>query len=199
MADVRAIHSVGHSLVTWLNHAYELSDWPEEDAKPACKFQLVNGRQLAGQTPTVDKGVLFFLYRVVPNEHTRHTRPGGRQERPPLMLDLHYLVIPWGDDAKEEQHVLAWTMRALESHPVLGPGDIVGAGFRADEAVHIVHADLTTEDLMRIWDAIDPPFRLSVPYVARIVPIELDPERLYPPVVTRKLIFEDFPREGGGA
>ncbi|WP_437755050.1 DUF4255 domain-containing protein [Sorangium sp. So ce1389] len=193
MADVRAVYAVGHSLVTWLSHAFEASAWPG-GTKPRCSFQLVGGKAFVG-TPTLPQGVLFFLYRVVWNEHARSQaqRPGSDGRRPPLGLDLHYLAIPWADDAQTEQVLLAWTMRALENRPTLGPGDLTDGGFREDESVQIVPVELNHEDLMRIWDALDPPFRVSVPYAARVVRLDLDAEPEYPPVVARKLSFESMP------
>jgi hypothetical protein len=190
--------------VRWLNRAYEHFTWPGEpaDAKPSCVFQLASSQDLIDK-PKFTPGVVFFLYRVKPDEHARHTPPGGRagRGRPPLSLNLHYLMFPWAEGAREEAYLLAWTMRMLESTPVLGPGDLAGSAFSPDEAVQIVPGELSNEDLMRIWDAIDPPYRVSVPYVARVVQIDLEPLPEEKPVVTRKLVFEtiDAPRpaEGG--
>ena len=48
------------------------------------------------------------------------------------------------------------------------------AGWGANEVIQIIPAELSTEDVMRIWDALDPPYRLSVSYIARLV--RLDPD-----------------------
>ena len=91
--------------------------------------------------------------------------------------------------------MLAWTMRMLESRPLVGPGDLIDGGFGPDESVQIVLGELSNEDLMRIWDAIQPPYRLSVPYVARVVQIDLQELPEARPVVTRKLVFEQIGEE----
>lgn len=196
MADVRAIYAVGNSLVTRLNHAFNRSTWPASP-KPTCSFQLVGGKDLVGATPALTQGVLFFLYRVIWNEHARHRPRQGASDvhRPPVPLDLHYLVVPWADEAQIEQALLGWTIRELESHPVLGPGDLVDGGFGDDEAVQLTPGELSHEDMMRIWDALDPPFRVSLPYVARVVQIDLETEPDHPPVVARKLVFESMPEK----
>jgi hypothetical protein len=64
------------------------------------------------------------------------------------------------------------------------------AGWDSADAVQIVPAELSTEDLMRIWDALTPPYRLSVSYVARMV--RIDAERIpdAAPVVASRLAFE---------
>ena len=51
-------------------------------------------------------------------------------------------------------------------------------------------AELTTEDVMRIWDALDPAYRISVSYVARVV--RLDPDQdtgPLPPVVAARFAY----------
>lgn len=189
MADVRAIYSVGSSLVTWLSRAYDGFDWPGSPAdKPSCSFQLAGSQELTS-SPKLNPGVVFFLHRVLPNQHAR--RPASANVgRTSIALDLHYLVFPWADTAQNEALLLAWTMRALESHPVLGPGDLVDGGFSEGESVQVVLGELSNEDLMRIWDVIEPPYRLSVPYVARVVHVDLEPSPEGRPVVARDLVFE---------
>jgi hypothetical protein len=188
--------------VRWLNRAYEGFAWPGSN-KPSCTFQLAASHALLG-TPSFSPGVVLYLYRVVPNEHARHSPRdtlAGRA-RPPLSLDLHYLVFPWVELASDEAYLIAWTMRMLESRPVLGPGDLADGGFREDEVVHVIPGELNNEDLMRIWDAIEPPYRLSVPYIARVVQIDLEPMPEARPVIARKLVFEQMgtsePDSGGG-
>ena len=192
MADVRAIYSVGSSLVTWLSRAYDGFEWPGSPAdKPSCSFQLAGSQELTS-SPKLNPDVVFFLYRVLPNQHARNipqraATPAGRTS---IALDLHYLVFPWADTAQNEALLLAWTMRTLESHPVLGPGDLVDGGFSEGESVQIVLGELSNEDLLRIWDVVEPPYRLSVPYVARVVHVDLEPVPEGRPVVARDLVFE---------
>lgn len=195
MADVRAIYAVGSSLITWLNRAYDAFEWPGDPKdKPSCSFQLVSSQELTG-TPKLSPGVIFFLYRVLPNQHARHPSPRttSASGRTSLALDLHYLVFPWVDTAQKESLLLAWTMRALESHPVIGPGDLVDGGFTEGQGVQIVLGELSNEDLMRIWDAVEPAYRLSVPYIARVVQIDLDSLPDARPVVARELVFKQKP------
>ncbi len=191
MADVRAIYAVGSSLVTRLERSYDAYAWPGGD-KPACSFQLVGAGELSKAT-ALKKGVVFFLYRVQRSQSARPAVGAAADTgRLSLPLDLHYLVFPWGDSAQEEAHALAWTMRELARHPTIGPGDL-GDGFAAWESVQLTLGELSNEDLMRIWDAIDPPYRLSVPYVARGVQIDIDAPLEGAPVVARKLVFERIP------
>lgn len=190
MADVRALYVVGNSLITRLSQTYANYTWP--DGEPLeCKFQLAGSAELVDK-PSFVKGVVFFLYRVQQSQHSGQNpaTKGFHAARPPLTLDLHFLLFPWGGNAKEEAYLLAWTMRELANRPLLGPGDLVGGGFAEDEAVLFTMGELSNEDLMRIWDAIDPPYRISMPYIARVVQLDLDAPPEGKPVLTRKLVFE---------
>lgn len=174
MANVRAIHSVGSSIVTFLRNAYpqELDGTP----MPACTFDLVSGGQMAGEQEESTR-ITLYLYRVTVNEHTRQSRPPGSASASPpsLGLDLHYLLTAWAANPLDEQVPLAWTMRQLHMMPVLDRSNLSpDAGWGRDETVQVLPADLATEDLMRIWDALDPAYRLSAAYIARVVRLDRD-------------------------
>lgn len=182
MANVRAVYSVGNSIVTFLRNTY-----PE--SMPACGFELVSSGQLAGEIEETTR-VTLYLYRVTVNEHGRGQRRSG-SERAPLGLDLHYLLSAWAATPLDEQLTLAWAMRALHEAPVLDASSLSPeAGWARDEIVQVLPAELSTEDVMRIWDALDPAYRLSVSYVARVVVLDPDLDTAeYPRVVARRLSY----------
>ena len=54
------------------------------------------------------------------------------------------------------------------------------------EVLNIAPEEMSTEDLMRIWDVFESPYTSTVPYVARTVRLRLTPQRSEgPPVITR--------------
>lgn len=174
MANVFGVHSVGSSIVTFLRNTY-----PGEidgRALPACAFELVSAGQLAGELEEGNR-ITLFLYRISVNEHSRqsaHLRAGDAGAGP-LGLDLHYLMSAWGMTPHEEQVALTWALRQLHQFPVLDASSLSPeAGWAADEVIQIVPSELSTEDLMRIWDALTPSYRLSVSWVARLVRIDPD-------------------------
>ncbi|MGK3998389.1 DUF4255 domain-containing protein [Sorangium sp. So ce1024] len=187
MANTSAIHSVGESIVTFLRKRYpqELSDRYSAD------FQLLASGQLAAE-PDFDETqvvITLFLYLVTISEHLRNARPpanpGGAV---PLTLNLHYLLSVWSNSAAAEQTVLGWTLRELHRHPILDASSLEpSGGWAADEVIHIVPSELSTEDLMRIWDAIVPSYRLSCAYTARVVRIDADLDAGPPPVLATRL------------
>ena len=190
MANVFAVHSVGSSIVTFLRNAYptELAS----RAMPACGFELTSSGQLAGEIDETTRITLYF-YRITVNEHSRQARPARAVADTfvPLGLDLHYLLTAWAANPLDEQVTLAWAVRQLHQFPILDASSLSPeAGWGRDEVIQIVPAELTTEDVMRIWDALDPAYRLSMSYVARLV--RLDPDQdteTFRPVVAGRFAY----------
>ena len=197
MANVRAIHSVGSSVTTFLNNTYpaELDGRP----MPACRFDLLSCGELAAPVAE-DTHVGLLLYRVTMNEHARQARPGAasRASRA-LALDLHYLLTAWAGNALDEQLTFAWTLRQLHLYPLLDASSLSPeAGWSREDAIQLVPAELSTEDVMRIWDAFEPAYRLSASYVARVVRIEPDEDLAeFAPVVARRDVYGRGPGEAG--
>ena len=159
---------------------------------PGCGFELISSGQLAGD---IDESthLSLYLYRLTVNEHSRPPRrPNAPNDAPaPLGLDLHYLLTAWASNPLDEQLTIAWAMRQLHQFPVLDASSLSPeAGWDSDEVIQVIPAELSTEDVMRIWDALDPAYRLSVSYVARLV--RLDPDDLGGsslPVVARRFAY----------
>lgn len=190
MANVFGVHSVGSSIATFLRNTY-----PTEiggRSLPACEFDLVSAGQLAGELEEGNR-ITLFLYRVTVNEHSRqsaHLRSSGAGVGP-LGLDLHYLMSAWGMTAQDEQVSLTWALRQLHQYPVLDASSLApDAGWGSDEVIQIVPSELATEDVMRIWDALTPSYRLSVSYVARLVRIDPDSDDAqFRPVVAARFTY----------
>jgi hypothetical protein len=131
----------------------------------------------------MDQGVSVMLYRIYHN--TSHRTLAGRvvdghRHQTRLPLDLHFLLTAWAKTASRQHEIAGWMMRVLEDNPIL-PASLLNASqanvFHDDEAVEVVLAELSTEDLFRIWEVmISHVYQLSVPYVARMV--EIDSEQL---------------------
>lgn len=172
MANVLAIHSVGTSLVTYLRNTY-----PSElrTAHP-CEFKLFASAEM-GSTEERGTTLSLYLYRITMNEHVRNVRGTNDLVRvdAPMSVDLHFLLTVWADNALAEQTILAWAMRQLHQRPVLDRSTLSPeGGWDPSDIVHVIPAELSHEDLMRIWDALEPSYRLSLSYSARVV--RIDPE-----------------------
>lgn len=173
MADHRAIMAVAESVVNLLRSSYRPADFNVD-----LEFRTFTARDFS--TNAIANGVSLFLYRVFPFGTVR-TPPGrldslGRRLRGPLPVELHFLLTVWAKEASLQHAILGWMMRTLEDSPILPAGALNAAAegsFRADELVDVSLAELTNEDLLRIWEVLGlHVYQVSVPYIARAVLIE---------------------------
>jgi hypothetical protein len=106
----------------------------------------------------------------------------------PLAVDLHFLITVWSESAAIEQTLCAWAMSQLHQHPIMDVSSLTEeGGWRNDDVVQIIPAELSNEDLMRIWDALAPDYRLSLSYIARVIRIDSADVPMGLPVVVNTL------------
>lgn len=194
MADYTAIYSVGNSLAQYLGNSFPPA---LKQQHPNVKFQLVASSQIAEEDQTnLDQVVTIFLHRITINENFRSATQilDEQNKKPVLFLDLHYLITYWGTDPQAEQTILGWTMLQLQSTPILDNSILTPSNvWDPSESIQLVPADLSLEDILRIWDALGPKYRLSVSYIARVVRIDTGITPGAPVVATR------FTYTGNGA
>jgi len=190
MANYHAVLSVGNSLVKSLKDAYV-----REVAEAERKFEislLSSGEMNAANPP--ETVLSLYLYRVTQNEYLRNARQAGAAagSDAPLSLDLHYLLTVWANSPEDEHKMLGWAMRQLHRHPVLDSSSLnQDAEWGPGDVVQVIPAELSTEDVMRIWDALAPAYRLSVSYTARVVRIDAGAGDSPRPVVAKRLTVTD--------
>ena len=189
MANVFAIQSVGNSIATYLRNSYPRTLGDVD--MPDCAFDLVSSGELAGDVDDTTR-ITLYLYRITVNEHSRQRigATASLAHPTPLGLDLHFLMSAWAGNARDEQTVLAWAIRQLHMFPILDASSLSPeGGWGANEVIQVIPAELPTEDLMRIWDALDPPYRLSVSYIARLVRLDPDVQVAGRPVVASRFAY----------
>lgn len=173
MADHRAIQTIGSALVQLLRVSYRPEDFDRQ-----LEFEVYVRDDFA---KPMSAGASLFLYRVTLNGS--HRLPSGQigingnHFQPLLPLDLHYLLTFWGKDSSLQHQIAGWALRTLEDTPALPYGLLNSVSpnvFAPDESVELILAELTNEDLMRIWEMVAPEkgYQLSIPYLARNVRLE---------------------------
>ena len=196
MADYTAIFAVGDSLVNFLTASYNAAPKSLNLPNP-CTFKLVSSTEIATEeTTTLDQMVTLFLHRITMNDQFRSSThlPDVRDRQPVLFLDLHYLITYWGKEAQAEQKALAWVMQQLQSYPILDKSILTtDAQWGTTETVQLIPADLSLEDILRIWDALGPKYRLSVCYIARVVRIDREITGTDLPVVATRFTMQEKP------
>lgn len=185
MAGFSAPYSVGESIAQYLRNTYPddlRNDHP-------CRFELAKSKDFASADTFTETTITLFLYRMTIDQYLH---PAGAQRVAPpssraLPLDLHYMLTVWTDNKHAEHLLMAWVMAQLHWNPVLDSSNLMRlGGWRADETIQITPTSITQEDLSRIWDVMEPSYRLSTTYVARVVHIDPPPEAAHPPVVASR-------------
>jgi hypothetical protein len=143
----------------------------------------------------------LFLYQVTPNLGWRNVdlpsrdSNGVRLTNAPLALDLHYLVTAYGSQDLNAEILLGYAMHLLHEtpmltraqlrtvlgSPVLVDGSILPSPFgslsAADladqiELIKISPVFLSTEDLSKMWTAMQARYRPTMAYMASVVLIQ---------------------------
>lgn len=149
----------------------------------------------------------WFLYQVTPNSGWRNQMlpsrdlGGQRVSNPPLALDLHYLLTAYGAEDLGAEALLGFAMQFLHETPmlsraqlraVLGPpsppfGNLSALSIADQiEWLKITPMYLGSEELSKLWTAMQARYRPSMAYQVSVVLIEPDtPARAPLPVLKR--------------
>jgi Pvc16 N-terminal domain len=143
----------------------------------------------------------LFLYQVTANPGWRNVdlpsrgRDGTRLTSPPLALDLHYLLTAYGAQDLNAEVLLGYAMQVLHENPVLtrqqlrtalgapppvdgtllpGPFGTLSAIDLADqvEQIKLTPVYLGSEDLSKLWTAMQARYRPSMAYMVSVVLIQ---------------------------
>jgi hypothetical protein len=164
--------------------------------------------------PQAPPSLNLFLYRTSRNVGwaeaglPTYDGNGARVANPPLALDLHYLLTAYGSADFQAEILLGYAMHVLHERPVLDRAAIrraldptplgatilppafqaITAADLADqvEAVKITDEPMDTEEMSRLWSAIQAHYRPTTGYVVSVVLIEARrPSRKPLPVLSR--------------
>ena len=140
----------------------------------------------------------LYLHHAAPNPAFRNTAhpvrdsDGRRIARPPLPLDLHYLITAFGIDTYAGEILLGHAMQEMHERPLLDPESIrqvlqppvpdpnlpapVSTSGLEDqsECLRITPYAVGSEEMSRLWTALQAQYRTTAAYVVGVVLI--DPE-----------------------
>lgn len=196
MANFMSITAAGKSIERMLNTAFAAPPVPVPSN--TTKAFLVRSEDFdrgSVSTIIVRPALSIFLYRVDFNKTMRAAWAGvtAHDGRSHLPLDLHYLLTPWGDNAEAEGAILGRAMQCLDATPILSGPLLHQAGeWSPNEEVHLLMDELSTEAVMRTFDSLATDYRISVPYIARV--IRLDGARAAPSPDVHTLIRGTVPQ-----
>ena len=160
----------------------------------SCRFELYQAKDF--QNP-MDDGISLHLFRVATNASRRtmtpYTAPDGRRYRPPLPLDLQYMLTAWARDAVRQQRLLGWAMRTLEDNPIFPSGLLNESSpepdtFHASETVELVRDTLSIGDMYNLWEIAKHQQQPSATYTARLISVESKLEMIEPGLVQTRVL-----------
>lgn len=126
-------------------------------------------------------GIYAHRIEVDPHGSTRPFSPQGTDANATpdkeLPVNIHFLLVASGSSATIEANLMAWAMLALANHNQFDVSHLAAndGAWTQKEMVTVSPADMTNEDLMRIWDVFDGPYTSTVPYVLRTIRLRLNP------------------------
>jgi hypothetical protein len=189
MSDYAVIAELGDALVSRL--------YTELNADPQIRGLIDSEDRISLESPAQlenDNSVRLsmYLYRILEDPYMKNRYPmvgtGGKQQKTPLTLDLYYLLTPLVGTPREQQIVLGKAMQTLYDFPVLESQDFDGSP-NSSEAVRLVLNPVSLEELTRVWQALEIPYRLSVCYIARVAIVDSQLEQFYQPVVAKQIRY----------
>jgi hypothetical protein len=174
MADYRAIAAVSEAVIGLLQARFREAP---QYFNNELEFKIYLAKDFS---QPMSAGVSLFLFRIYPNGVIRSPRgrpgPEGQQYRNQLPLDLHFILTAWAQDPSLQHLIAGWMMRMIEDTPTLPPGLLnqkYPELFGADEGVVVTPGELSTEELLRMWEVlVSNAYQVSVPYTARSVKID---------------------------
>src|SRR5208282_723993 len=184
MADYTVLSEVGESILGVL--------WEEMQADPQINTLIDSEDRISLESPADLEGndtvrLSIYLYRIAEDAYSKNRPPinngRGQLQKPPLTLDLYYLVTPLVGLPREQQIVLGKTMQILYDRSTLEGTDLVGSLQTSGEVVRVILNPVTLEETTRVWQALEMSYRLSVCYVVRVAMISSLWQQTVVPVV----------------
>jgi hypothetical protein len=112
----------------------------------------------------------LWLYQITENEHLKNQAPLRSDDPhvnnfPPLALNFYYLITPFATSGEGDHLLLGKTMQVLYDNSMLLLRDPAN---QIAEELRIILCNLNLEQITRIWEALQQPYRLSVCYQVRV-------------------------------
>lgn len=127
----------------------------------------------------LDEGVTLLLYRLGSSSRRNlaaRKGPNGFPLRPPMPVDLHYLLTAWARSAEMQQRLLGFCLRSLADSPIIPAAFLNHFAsqpvFHPDESVELIFDPISLQELFSLWEPLKPNIQVSATYVARMVTLD---------------------------
>jgi hypothetical protein len=170
VASSQSVAAVGSSIERLLTRAFEADAQSTGRTAVARLVRTEDFGRAAQPTPLVS----LFLYRMEINRTTRAhwASVASLDGRARLPLELHFLITAWADSPQQEYALMGRVLQCLEETPILTGPLLATDGWEPNDAVQLIVDDMSTDTVMRIFDSLQSNYKLSVPYIARVIRID---------------------------
>jgi hypothetical protein len=167
-----------------VNHGITAAVGGTVDVRAVAPDLVISNGSLSNPTLNI------FLYQVTPNLGWRNVdlssrrSSGERLSSPPMALDIHYILSAYAEDDLHAEMLLGGAMHLLHEMPGLDSStitaaltplssDLQGCGLADQvEQIRITPAYLNSEEMSKLWSAIQSNYRPSIVYQATVVLIQ---------------------------
>jgi hypothetical protein len=189
VAGFKALAAVGRSIVDLLNRRFEELLPPAPKPLKAVLAGTVDFDQVNANPAAVIQypAISVYCYRITVDSATR---PGWSSVAyadhiPHLPLRMHLLIAAWDSAVESELEYLGLTAQILEAEPILtGPLLHTSGDWLPGDAIQVVCDDLALDSMSEAFEALTTKYRLSLPYLARVIRLDAKQESDGEPVAT---------------
>jgi hypothetical protein len=194
MGDYTVLAEAGESLINVL--------WEEIQIDPQISSLIDNENRISLDSPfdlqdNDSVKLSIYLYRITENASTKNQFPvqgnGVQLRKPPLTLDLHYLVTPLVGTVTDQQIILGKVMQVFYDRAILQGTDLTGSLAASGQEVRLILNPVALEETTRVWQAMEMSYRLSLVYLVRVAMVDSRREQFVQPVVNRRDQFSQRP------
>lgn len=140
------------------------------------KVSLLGSQELKSDPAANTLGIYLHRVSIDPYGRNRYLPPQrpGNAPRPELPVNLHILLVGWSLSASAEITLVAWAMQRIGAALELDAAHMamVDPAWSGQERLQIIPEEMSTEDLMRVWDSLPGDYRLSSPYLIKTLRLE---------------------------
>jgi hypothetical protein len=195
MSSYTALAEVGESLTAVLWQEIQLDPVVNALIDTESKISLKSPADLAND---VSVRLSIYLYRVVEDPYAKNQFPaygnGAQLRKPPLTLDLFYLITPLVGEPRDQQIVLGKVMQVLYDRAILEGADLVGSLAISNEPLRAILNSVSLEETARVWQALELSYRLSICYVVRVAIVDSTREQFMQPVLQKSGTYGEVAR-----
>jgi len=174
MANYSAIYGLLSALENHLRRC--LDDASDDALLEGASVVILGSDDIKGDPGANSVGIYLHRISIDPHGRGRYIPPSSTTgiAKPELPVNLHILIIGWASSAIGEVDLLAWAMQQIGGGLELDSASLVerDSSWGENNVVQVIPEDMSSEDLMRLWENLPRNYMLSTPYIIKTARLE---------------------------